>query len=184
MRIRDRLGPIMLLLLAWFLAAFGLEGYLALADWYSLSLPMDPRIPYIASSVRAGEVSVLSSIPHFLRVLFLAALAVAVAELAKVWLAAVHQPRARAAALLISLFQFIFFWDSVRGHAYDWYVYSLSLLGIVDLAARSEQVARDGYRLPSIPVPSPIPSLLACGVVLVLLSLPLKRGAESTSVSR
>jgi hypothetical protein len=110
----------------------GLSWVFAVAcPWLSVLVPWrdldeGPMVPYVGSVPWTRQTDVMSSVPGLFMILLVAAVAVAIAEVAKAFLPC----RQTGAFLLISIYQVILALDILRAYAPDWWVFLTFFLGV------------------------------------------------------
>jgi hypothetical protein len=126
-------------------------------------------VPDVGNIPWTRQTDVVSSVPGFFRLLLAAAVAVAIAEVAKAFLAC----RQTAAFLLISLYQVILALDMLRAYAPDWWVFLTFFLGV-----RSKSP-------PLMPgIGTPWIALIALSMTLLHLALRLRSGSGDQRPAR
>ena len=140
---------------AWSWAAY----FGSVLEWLGIRIPRDPSVPFLASPQPPDGVSdVRSSVGWFCVTLLALSVSVGLIEVVKLLHAS--RQRVRAAVITLGLIsQVVLLWEFIRHHCEDWYLFFLSILGMVDLAI-------DPYYTPGTMIHIPFPF-----VTLVLLAL-------------
>jgi len=168
MRYRGRaLVPSICLLLAWVVSQ-------ALVAPASEVLLPDPLHPYTQLVVLApgAKSDIVSIVPVFVRALILCVAGVAIAEISKILSSRLAYSVSRHA--VIFGFQLVLALDTLRFHAYDWFLYTLHVAGLVPLNA-------DAFfaKKLALPLSSPWPSLLAAITVAMYVYFSLERSLRT-----
>lgn len=116
-----------LLTLAWLLA--WVVPLVRLGPWRTME--QIPYLPSVARPFRADS-DIVSIVPSLFRCLTLILVVLLLVELTKFVLAS-EQRLSRLPLASISLFQAVLAVDTLRAHAYDWFVYLLSFAGLLEL---------------------------------------------------
>jgi len=131
-----------------------------------------PTLPLVAVANAATDVR--SSVPGLFMAFIVGGLSALCIEVSKVQLRGEHR---RSLALVLIAYQLLLFIDAFRGHARDWWVWTLSWFGLV----RLESV---DWHVPTLPVSSPWLALAGMVATLICLAkFELAEGNVRSSVS-
>jgi hypothetical protein len=128
-----------------------------------------PALPNVSLPI-GSESDFVSIVPHLFRALAIGLIAVICAEPSKYWLASAG----RRFYLFVVVYQAVLFLDLLRWYAYDWFLYSLHFVRVIDLNSNPAVLKRWGA------IGAPWISLL-CMVLLLAVILRSQRSREVLS---